>query len=75
MSDPKRIPRKTFATASTKEDEMRAVLLWAVGIPIPVINPALPVPRCLTIEHLAFSRMHRKVPLRADASCFDSRHP
>lgn len=37
MSDPKRIPQKTFATASTKEDEMRAVLLWAVGIPIPVI--------------------------------------
>jgi hypothetical protein len=37
MSDPKRIPRKTFAAVSTKEDQMRAVLLWAVGIPIPVI--------------------------------------
>ena len=37
MSDPKQIPEKTFVTVSTKEDEMRAVLLWAVGIPIPVI--------------------------------------
>jgi hypothetical protein len=37
MSDPKQIPGKTFATVSTKEDEMGAVLLWAVGIPIPVI--------------------------------------
>jgi len=37
MSDPKGIPRKTFAAVSTKEDQMRAVLLWAVGIPIPVI--------------------------------------
>ena len=37
MSDPKQVPGKTFATVSTKEDEMRAVLLWAVGIPIPVI--------------------------------------
>jgi hypothetical protein len=36
MSDPKR-PPKTFATVLTKEDEMRAVLLRAVGIPIPVI--------------------------------------
>jgi hypothetical protein len=37
MSDPKGIPRKTFAAVLTKEDQMRAVLLWAVGIPIPVI--------------------------------------
>ena len=37
MSDPKQIPEKAFATVSTKEDEMRAVLLWTVGIPIPVI--------------------------------------
>jgi hypothetical protein len=37
MSDRKPISGKTFATASTKEDEMRAVLLWAVGIPIPMI--------------------------------------
>ena len=37
MSDPKQIPGKILATASTKEGEMRAVLLWAVGIPIPVI--------------------------------------
>ena len=36
MSDPKR-PPKAFAIVLTKEDEMRAVLLWAVGIPIPVI--------------------------------------
>jgi hypothetical protein len=36
MSDPKRPPR-TSATVLSKEDEMRAVLLWAVGIPIPVI--------------------------------------
>ena len=37
MSDRKPISGKTFAAVSTKEDEMRAVLLWAVGIPIPVI--------------------------------------
>ena len=37
MSGRKPIPGKTFVTVSTKEDEMRAVLLWAVGIPIPVI--------------------------------------
>jgi hypothetical protein len=37
VSDPKRAPGKTFAAVSTKEDEMRAVLLWAVGIPIPMI--------------------------------------
>ena len=37
MTDLKGVRRKTFAAVSTKEDEMRAVLLWAVGIPIPVI--------------------------------------
>lgn len=37
MSDAKQIPGRTFATVSTKEDEIRAVLLWLVGIPIPVI--------------------------------------
>jgi RNA polymerase sigma-70 factor, ECF subfamily len=36
---------------------------------------ALPVPRRLTIEYPAFSRIHRKLPLRADASCSDSRRP
>ena len=33
-SDP---PENIRSAVSTKEDEMRAVLLWAVGIPIPVI--------------------------------------
>jgi hypothetical protein len=37
MSDPKLFSRKTFAAVLTKEDEMRAMLLWAVGIPIPFI--------------------------------------
>jgi hypothetical protein len=49
MSDPKQIPEKTFATVSTKEDEMRAVLLWAVGITYSHDHSALPVPRCLTM--------------------------
>jgi len=31
------IPENVRSAVSTKEDEMRAVLLWAVGIPIPVI--------------------------------------
>jgi len=37
MSDAKRSPEKSRSAVSTKEDDMRAVLLWAVGIPIPVI--------------------------------------
>ena len=37
MSDAKRFPENVRSPVSTKEDEMRAVLLWAVGIPIPVI--------------------------------------
>ena len=37
MSDAKRSPENVRSAVSTKEDEMRAVLLWAVGIPIPVI--------------------------------------
>jgi len=37
MSCPRQLPGKTVATASIKDDEMRPVLLWALGIPIPVI--------------------------------------
>jgi hypothetical protein len=73
MSDPKQIPGKTFATVSTKEDEMGAVLLWAVGIPIPVISFT-----CSTsFDHRASGIQSDtpKLPLRADASCSDSRRP
>ena len=37
MSCPRKVPGKTVARVLTKEDEMRPVLLWALGIPIPVI--------------------------------------
>jgi hypothetical protein len=37
MSDHRQTLGKAFAAVSTKEDEMRTVFLWAVGVPIPVI--------------------------------------
>lgn len=37
MSYPRPSSAHTTAAASTKEDDMRPVLLWPLGIPIPII--------------------------------------